>query len=635
MQQYTLGAGRVLPDDRGLYSLVDDRVRTDPDRVILSRPTGTDWHDITFRALDAHVRRVAAVLLGHGVGVGDRVGIVGRTSYEWVVADLAVLALGAITVPIFPTASPAQITHIVTDSGMAWCFVETPEHHSAVATAGAGTLRALPWPLADLNGWQAPADDAGHAAGGGDLAAADEFAGRRDAVRADSLATIVYTSGTTGMPKGCILTHGNLFASSANTVEHTGELFRVWRPAAGTGAAQGPEGSEAAVEQASTLLCLPLAHVFGRTILVACLYAGTRTGLLAAVPDILPAMATFRPTVLALVPYALEKIRKGLRGVVDTDTELAAVAAGLAGDPTDGPASSPADGPAAERQPAPAALARINGAFGGRLTHVISGGASLDATTAAFYRGVGVRILNCYGLTEAATAVTVNQPGTNRIGTVGQPIPGTTVAISPDGEVLVAGPNVSPGYWRAGQDPWIEPAGTQAEPGAGPSRWLRTGDLGHLDADGFLLITGRRKEILVTSGGKNVTPTLLEDRMRLHPLVADSMVVGEARPYVAALVTTDQGALSALAAAHGIDLAAPGWWEHPALLDRVQEAVDDANSLVSRAESIRRFRILPTQLTIDAGHLTPSMKLRRAPIEAAFATEIEQLYSPAAAPAPA
>ncbi|WP_035750633.1 AMP-dependent synthetase/ligase [Parafrankia discariae] len=626
MQQYTLGAGRVLPDDRGLYSLVDDRVRTDPDRVILSRPAGADWHDITVRELDAHVRRVAAVLLGHGVGVGDRVGIVGRTSYEWVVADLAVLALGAITVPIFPTASPTQITHIVTDSGMSWCFVETPEHHTAVATAGAGTLRALPWPLADLNGWQAPADD-------GEPAAADEFTARRDAVRADSLATIVYTSGTTGMPKGCLLTHGNLFASSANTVEHTGELFRVWRPVPSpdTAGAGAPPGS---TEQASTLLCLPLAHVFGRTILVACLYAGTRTGLLASVPDILPAMATFRPTVLALVPYALEKIRKGLRGVVDTDTELAAVAAGLAGDPVDGSSTGPADAtavsglPAAERRPAPAALGRVNGVFGGRLSHVISGGASLDATTAAFYRGVGVRILNCYGLTEAATAVTVNQPGTNRIGTVGQPIPGTTVAITPDGEVLVAGPNVSPGYWRAGQNPRIEP-------GADPSRWLHTGDLGHLDADGFLVITGRRKEILVTSGGKNVTPTLLEDRMRLHPLVADCMIVGEARPYVAALVTTDQGALNALAAAHGIDLAAPGWWEHPALLDRVREAVDDANGLVSRAESIRRFRILPTQLTIDAGHLTPSMKLRRAPIEAAFATEIEELYSPAAAPAPA
>ncbi|EFC80913.1 long-chain fatty acid--CoA ligase [Parafrankia sp. EUN1f] len=650
MSQYTLGAGLVLPEDRGLYSLVDDRVRVTPELVVLSRPAASGWQDITYRELDAHARRVAAVLLHWGVGAGDRVGILGRTSYEWVVADLAVLAIGAITVPIFPTASAAQIAHIVADSGMTWCFAETPEHQELVAGAAAGALRAAPWPLADLDSLTASDDTAradGEVPAAGD-GGAGEFERRRDAVRADSIATIVYTSGTTGMPKGCILTHGNLFASSANTVEHTGGLFRVWPPehTVGTGAdGNGADDSDVVTEQAATLLCLPLAHVFGRTILVACLYAGTRTGLLSAVTDLLPAMAGFRPTVLALVPYGLEKIRKGLRAAVDADTELAAVAAGLAqvGTGTDEPGGRPDE----------ALLARVGAVFGGRLTHVISGGASLDSTTAAYYRGLGVHILNCYGLTEAATAVTVNQPETNRVGTVGQPIPGTTVGIAPDGEVLVAGPNVSPGYWRTGQDPLkadtdplkagtdplkagTDPltAGAAAQDGTDAApRWLYTGDLGRLDADGYLVITGRRKEILVTSGGKNVTPTLLEDRMRLHPLVADCMVVGEGRPFVAALVTLEPAVLAKLAAEAGLDLGADRWWEHPAVAERLRDAVDDTNSLVSRAESIRRIRVLPTQFTIADGHLTPSMKLRRAQIEAAFAAEIDELYTTAPEPA--
>jgi len=615
--EFTLGSGVLLPDDRGLYSLIDDGARVTPDLPVLSRLTAAGWQDVTYRELDADARRAATVLVASGVAEGDRVGILGRTSYEWVVAELAVLAIGAVTVPIFPTASAVQAAHIVTDSAMAWCFTETAEQGDMVAAASAGALRARPWPLAAAAQptWAGETPAAGS---DGAAAAEAELERRRARVRANSLATIVYTSGTTGMPKGCMLTHGNLFASSANTVEHTGDLFRSWP----LDQASDAERQDAQPQQSSLLLCLPLAHVFGQTSLFACLYAGTRTGLLPGVGDLLPAMATFRPTMLVLVPYGLEKIRKGLRAVLDAQTEHAAVAVGL----RDGASQAPAGGsPTGEwsLDARAAALARARAMFGGRLDYVISGGASLDATTEAFYRGVGVRILNCYGLTEAATAVTVNQPATNRIGTVGQPIPGTTVAIAPDGEVLVAGPNVSPGYWPA-------PVAPDA------TRWLHTGDLGTLDEDGFLVITGRRKDILITSGGKNVTPTLLEDRMRLHPLVADSMVVGEGRPYVAALVTTEPAALARLAAAHDIDLDAPGWWEHPAVTDAVAAAVDDANSLVSRAESIRRFRVLPSPFTVDDGHLTPSMKLRRAPIEAAFAAEIDELYAPApATPVPA
>jgi long-chain acyl-CoA synthetase len=292
--------------------------------------------------------------------------------------------------------------------------------------------------------------------------------------------------------------------------------------------------------------------VFGRTILLSCVIAGTRTGLVAGVPELLAEMPAFRPTFLALVPYALEKIRKLGSKIIDT--------------------------------------------FDPRFRYVICGGASLDDTTAAFYQGVGVEILNCYGLTEAATAVTVNAPATNRPGTVGRPIPGTTVGIAEDGEVLVGGANVSPGYW---------PGPVDGEPG-----WLHTGDLGHLDGDGFLAITGRRKEILVTNGGKNVAPAPLEDRVRLHPLVSNCMVLGDGRSYVTALITVDSAANP----------------RDPQVVAEVQTAVDAANELVSRAESIRKFRIVAGDFTIEGGHLTPSMKLRRAAIEQHFATDIAALY---------
>ncbi|ROS44245.1 AMP-dependent synthetase/ligase [Amycolatopsis thermoflava] len=501
------GNGFALAADRGLYSVLEEGLRRDPDRPVLSRVADGAWRDVTYAELTRHVRAAAAALRGHGVRRGDRVAILGRTSYEWAVADFAALALGAVAVPVYPTASEHQIRHVLTDSGAQWFAAETDDDASRLQAAGAGKV----WTFAEVGSWR------------------DDAAPPVDSpVAAVDLATIVYTSGTTGLPKGCLLTHANMYASSANTVLQTDWLFH--RAAPGDAA------------QAATLLALPLSHVFGRTILLSCLIAGTRTGLVAGIPDLLPALRQFRPTFLALVPYALEKLRK------------------LGGDLL-----------------APA-------------RYVICGGASLDDTTAAFYAEAGTEILNCYGLTEAATAVTVNAPATNRRGTVGRPIPGTTVGIAGDGEVLVRGANVSPGYW---------PGSVEGDPG-----WLHTGDLGELDDDGYLRITGRRKEILVTSGGKNVAPTLLEDRIRLHPKVSNCMVVGDGRPFVTALITVDG----------------------PVSPEELQPVVDEANSLVSRAESIRAFRIVAGDFTVEAGQLTPSMKLRRAVIEEAYAADIAQLY---------
>jgi long-chain acyl-CoA synthetase len=414
-------------------------------------------------------------------------------------------------------------------------------------------------------------------------------------VVADDIATIVYTSGTTGMPKGCVLTHRNMFASSANTVRHEPELFDA--------------------DGASTLLCLPLSHVFGRTVLLACLFGGVRTGLLSAVPDLFGAMPRFRPTFLCLVPYALEKIRKQCRGTWGGEAEQVAVeyARALASG-----ADVPAPLASAHAGLEQTAFAAMRNMLGGRCAHVISGGASLDPTTEAFFDGIGVQVLGGYGLTESATSVTINQPRATRPGSTGQPIPGTTAAIAADGEVLVRGLNVSPGYWPL-------PAGPPAEPG-----WLHTGDLGRLDEDGYLFITGRRKEILITSGGKNVSPTPLEDRVRLHSLVSNCMLVAEGRPFVSALVTLDPAAVDRWAAASGIGPGHPWWGELPELLAAVQAAVDDANTLVSRAESIRAFRILDGDFTVAGGQLTASLKLRRAVIESAYADVIADIYGPLA-----
>ncbi|TQC45023.1 long-chain fatty acid--CoA ligase [Rhodococcus sp. WS4] len=404
---------------------------------------------------------------------------------------------------------------------------------------------------------------------------------RISAVRADDAAMIVYTSGTTGLAKGCVLTHRNMYAAAANTVLQTGTLF-------------GGDGQD----QAVTAHALPLAHVFGQTILFACLVGGTRTHLLPGIPDLLPALPTVRPTFLALVPYALEKIRKAARRTLTPDVERAAVEEGLAVLRGVSPAGA-TGGPVADL-------------MGGRLQQVISGGASLDDTTAGFFAHFGVNILNCYGMTETATAVTVNEPRTNRLGTVGRPIPGTTVAIASDGEVLIRGANVTPGYWGAAAD---------KTPVDGDG-WLHTGDLGEIDQDGFLRITGRRKEILVTSGGKNVAPTPLEDRIRLHPLVSNCIVVGDGRPFVAALLTLDRDRYATWREQHGWSDGV----DDTGLRAELHTAVDDANTLVSRAESIREFRVVDGDFTLEAGLLTSSLKLRRAPIENAYRAEIDTLY---------
>ncbi len=533
-----IAADDTLTDALFHYATVD------PTRTAFSSRAGLDWQDVTYGELADRVRALAGGLVAAGVGPGDRVAILGPTSVDWAAADLAVLLVGAVTVPIYPTASAEQVRHVLRDATPAAMFVVD---RSRPMVDGLIEAPSLVWTL------------------GAELPGTADIETRRAAVRADDIATIVYTSGTTGTPKGCLLTHRNILHAAVNVVATQPELFQA--------------------ENASTLLFLPLAHVYGRVVMFGCLSAGVRTGLVGDAGELVGQLPVFQPNFLYGVPYVLEKIRKAVRARIgDAEQTLVdhgrAVRTGIASEQPTGPA---VDG--------------LRALLGGRLRHMICGGASLDESTLDFFTGVGLTVLGAYGLTETTSTVTMSAPATNRLGTVGRPIPDTTVMIAPDGEILVQGPHVSPGYWPAPD---------------GAPEWVHTGDLGTLDDDGYLRITGRRKEIIVTSGGKNVAPAPLEDRLRLHPLVANCMIVGEGRPYVTALIS--------------IDTAAADEWPGDVTAG-VQAAVDAANELVSRAESIRRFYVIAGDFTLARGHLTPSLRLRRAVVETDFADEITFLYA--------
>ncbi len=570
MREYRVAALVEPADDEGLADAVFER---NPGDVVFSRATAGGWFDVTAREFTTEVREVANGLVSAGIEPGDRVLVLGRTSYEWSVADFAALSVGAVVVPVYPTSSAEQIRHIIADSRPAAGFAETPQQREFLAEAG---LSGPCWLFGELAEGEV---------------ADEEVDRRRAAVRADDLATIVYTSGTTGVPKGCLLTHRNVLAAAANVVEL---LHEVFRPSSG-----GP---------ASTLLFLPLAHVYGRVTQFGCVWAGVRTGLVGTPAELLGALPSFGPTFLVGVPYLLEKIRKAARTAVGEAAfpavDAAAVALGHARrHKTDEP-HLPVDFAAAQE--------KLRAAIGGKLRYFVAGGASLEPSTADFFAALDVEVLGAYGLTEASSAVSMSAPGANRPGAVGRPVPGTTVAIADDGEILVRGDQVFPGYWpdRAGA----------------PAPWLASGDVGLLDDDGFLHLTGRRKEIIVTSGGKNVAPAPLEDRVRLHPLVSNCLVVGEGRPFVTALITVDAAALAGWAEAHGVDCADGVPVDDQRLLREIASAVDGANALVSRAESIRRFAVLPQDFSVERGQLTASLRLRRHVLEAEFEETISGMY---------
>ncbi|MGK5499553.1 AMP-dependent synthetase/ligase [Streptomyces sp. URMC 125] len=597
MREFSLPALYEVPADGNLTDLVRRNAVQHPDVPVIARKdSGGSWRDLTAREFLAEVRAAAKGLIAAGVRPGDRIGLMSRTRYEWTLLDFAVWSAGAVTVPVYETSSPEQVQWILDDSGAVGCIVETGAHAAAVESVRdrVPSLEHL-WVLDD-GAVQKLADAGAQVAD----AVLDEHS---SAANADAPATIVYTSGTTGRPKGCVLSHRAFFADCGNVVERLRPLF--------------------VPGQGSVLLFLPIAHVFGRMVQLAAVMAPIRLGLSPDIKHLTDDLAGFRPTLILGVPRVFEKVYNAARAkaqsegkgkVFDRAAETA-IAYSRALDAPSGPSLGLR---LRHRLFDKLVYGKLRAVLGGRATHAISGGAPLGERLGHFYRGIGFTVLEGYGLTESCAPTAFNPYDRPKIGTVGQPLPGSAVRIADDGEVLLRGEHLFSGYWNN------EAATAEAM----ADGWFRTGDIGTLDEDGYLTITGRKKEILVTAGGKNVAPAVIEDRIRAHALVAECMVVGDGRPFVGALITLDEEFLPRWAEEHGkAGLPREALLADPELLAAVQRAVDDGNAAVSRAESVRRFRILPHQFTEESGHLTPSLKLKRAVVARDFAQEIEALYA--------
>ena len=591
----------VTTTARNLVDVLHATVEQDPQRALLARRTASGFEDVSAAAFAAEVTALAKGFIAWGVQVGDRVGIMSKTRYEWTLVDFALWCAGAVSVPLYETSSPAQVAWILADADAVGCVVETSAHGVRVE----GVRNQLPQ-LSQT--WQIEDGQLGALAAGGTGVDDGVLEQRRAEMHLDTLATLIYTSGTTGRPKGCMLTHGNFVAECSSAIAALPELFET--------------------KDASTLLFLPLAHVFGRMIQVAVIMRGVK--LAHSDPArLLKDLAATRPTFVLSVPQVFDKIFQTARRKAVADGKGRVF--DLAADTASAYSRALDDGGPGLLLRARHAVfdklvyTRLRAAFGGRAQWAVSGGAPLGARLAHFFRGIGVTVLEGYGLTETTAAAAVNNRAGTRIGTVGRALPGFELRIADDGEICIRGPHVFTGYWRD-ESATREVLDTQG--------WFRSGDLGALDADGFLTITGRLKEIIVTSGGKNVAPAALEDQIRSHPVVAQVMVVGDQRSYVAALVTLEQEALDAWLTEHGRANQPVGeLTEDPQLRAAVQSAIDAANATVSAPEQVRRFRILPAVWSEDSGHLTPTLKLKRSKVLADFADEIEALYAPKS-PAP-
>jgi long-chain acyl-CoA synthetase len=596
LREFSLPALYEVPADGNLTDIVRRNASQHPDVAVIGRKVDGVWQDVTSVQFLAEVRAAAKGLIASGVQPGDRIGLMSRTRYEWTLLDFAIWSAGAVTVPVYETSSPEQIQWILGDSGAVAILVETDVHAGAVASVR-DSLTEL------KHVWQIDAggvDELNRA--GAELS--DATVDERSAIaRADDPATIVYTSGTTGRPKGCVLTHRSFFAECGNAVERLKPLFR-------TG-------------ECSVLLFLPVAHVFGRLVEIASLMAPIKLGHAPDIKNLTDELAAFRPTLILGVPRVFEKVYNSARakaqsegkGKIFDKAADTAIEYSRALDTAKGPSLALK---LKYKTFDKLVYSKLRAVLGGRGEYAISGGAPLGERLGHFFRGIGFTVLEGYGLTESCAATTFNPWDRQKIGTVGQPLPGSVVRIADDGEVLLHGEHLFSGYWN-------NPGATEEALADG---WFHTGDIGTLDEDGYLRITGRKKEIIVTAGGKNVAPAVIEDRIRAHALVAECMVVGDGRPFVGALVTIDEEFLGKWAADHGKPAGATvaSLQNDADLLAAIQSAVDDGNAAVSKAESVRKFRILGAQFTEETGHLTPSLKLKRNVVAKDYAEEIEAIY---------
>ena len=594
MREYSVPAPFTIGEHDNVVSSVYDHERDDPDYVILQRLIDGAWTDVTCAEVAAQIRSAALGLIGHGVQAGDRVAILSATRFEWVILDYAILSIGAVTVPIYETSSAEQVRWVLEDSGAVLAFTETEAHAQMVAELH-DELPALRKVLR-----VEALDELAEAAASADAA---ELGRRLDGLRSSDPATLIYTSGTTGRPKGVQLTHANLLHETRGAATCFPTLLR---------------------QHERLLVFLPLAHVLSRALSMTAFANKVTLGYTSDIKSLVPMLQLFKPTIVVSVPRVFEKVYNTAelsandsgRGKIFALAVKTAIAYSEAQEGGARPNLALRAGHAVFDR---LVYGKLRAALGGDCHAAISGGAPLGKRLGHFYRGVGLSIYEGYGLTETSAAITVNRIGELKVGTVGKLIPGNAMKVAEDGELLVKGGVVFSGYWH----------NEKATAEAIVDGWFHTGDLASVDSEGFLSITGRKKEIIVTAGGKNVAPAVLEDALRAHPLISQAMAVGDKQPFIGALIAIDPEAFDVWKQQHGkgADVSVGDLREDPDLVAEIELAVKDANQHVSHAESIRKFRILPCDFTVLTGELTPTLKVKRNVVAQKFAEEIEAIYT--------
>lgn len=600
MKQIDVPALVKADPEANATDLLVERVKATPDRALFALPTADGgWTDLTAADFQKKVIALAKGFVAAGIQPGDKIGMMCKTRFEWTLIDFAVWYAGAVLVPIYETSAPSQILWNLTDSGAIGIITETAEHFSRFDEIAADVP-------AVTHTWKIELGDLDKLAKAGVDVTDEEIERRRNLAKGSDLATLIYTSGTTGKPKGCILTHSNFVELSRNAQKAIPEVVNP---------------------DSSTLLFITMAHVFARFIAVLGVHGGVKVGHQADTKLLLPSLQSFRPTFLLAVPRVFEKVynsseqkaETGGKGKIFRKAAEVAIAHSKAVDAGHVPLGMKLQFAVLDRL----VLSKIRAAMGGRVKYAVSGSAPLGLRLGHFYRSLGLTILEGYGLTETTAPISVNLASNFKIGKVGPPLPGVSVRIADDGEIQAKGVDIFAGYWN----------NKEATDDAFDHGWFRTGDIGVIDEDGYLEITGRKKEIIVTAGGKNVAPAALEDPIRANPIVGQVIVVGDQKPFISALVTLDEEMLPTWLKNNGLDesMSVDAAAKNPKVLAEVQKAVDVANATVSRAESIRKFVILDAELTEASGHLTPKLSIKRNVILKDFANEIEGMYN--AAPA--
>lgn len=594
MRTFDIPALSVSPDNMNITDMLVDRAKKTPDLTLYALAKQGGYENVSAAKFLAEVQQVAKGLIASGIQPSQAVGIMSRTRYEWTVLDFAIWFAGAVSVPIYETSSAAQMEWILSNSDSVALFTENKEHADRFGQVKA----AVPLVRLVMTFEDNCIEDLKKR---GKEITDEVLEQRRQTSKLHDLATIIYTSGTTGKPKGCELTHGGFIELSKNACLELPDVL---------------------VEGRSTVLFLPLAHVFARFVEVLCVEGGIKVTHEPDPRNVASALASFKPEFLLAVPRVFEKVYNGAEQKAEAGGkgDIFRKAANVAIEWSE---SLDTGGPSLKLKLQhfvfdKLVYKKIRAAMGGNLQYAISGGAPLGARLGHFFRALGVIVLEGYGLTETTAPATISRPAHIKIGRVGTPLPGTGVKIADDGEIWLRGHNIMRGYWRN------EKATKEVMDG----EWFATGDIGMLDEDGLLSITGRKKELIVTAGGKNVAPAVLEDPLRANPLIGQVVVIGDNKPFIGAMISLDSEMLPIWLANHGGDktMTVANAAKSPLVIAAIQSAIDEANKEVSKAESIRKFVIIGNELTESSGHLTPSLKLKRNVVMQDFAWAVEEIY---------